>query len=68
MYDTSIFYDDLDTYTITALHSVDCARPPCPQKSRRFRRRGPRSRDAIIRRRQGCSVLLVLVPQGGGPC
>ena len=48
---------------------MGCARPPCIRISRRFRRRGPRSSDALLRRRhrRDFDVSLIL-PQGGDPC
>ena len=63
--------DDCTIYEkhLSALHLVECARPPCNENSRRFRRRGPRSEEALQRRRRHIGAALpVLLPQGGGPC
>ena len=57
-----------DDVTFTALHSVERARPP-GTFHRRYRRRGPRSHDALCRRRhRGASNVSQILPQGGGPC
>ena len=48
---------------------MGCARPPCIRTSRRFRRRGPRSSDALLRRRHRRDLVVSpILPQGGGPC
>ena len=47
---------------------MGCARPPCTLRSRRHRRRGPRSHDALLRRRhRHCIDVSPVLPQGGGP-
>ena len=57
-----------DDVTFTALHSVERARPP-GTFHRRYRRRGPRSHDALCRRRhRGEPIVSQILPQGGGPC
>ena len=69
MLDYCYYCNDFLEYSITAPHTVGCARPPCTRHSRRFRRRGPRSYDALSRRRHRREfVVSPVLPQGGGPC
>ena len=48
---------------------MGCVRPPGTLLSRRFRRRGPRSQDALFRRRRRQRIdVSPVLPQSGGPC
>ena len=65
------FYDLCNDTTeyFTAPHFVGCPRPPGTHSSRRFRRRGPQSHDALFRRQRRLDIdVSPVLPQGGGSC